>query len=217
MTSYQGRRNLFRTLSGPPTLRRSRRRSMLCSWSIRRAKFKHVGHTRFPGDQRLQSLRVNPKLGLSTFTPADVRKVYTTMQNQKVTFYPPSTKETTTPSPVTTTEPSSLSSESSVSLSTPIRPSPVVSSSKTPKSSKHVVARVAGIPPHCSEKCITVYTTDRRCSKHYRNGKRIAKEAGVSKAVLAYRWVMYDSMLSAECRDGIVVRTHEFPLSVDEC
>ena len=37
----------------------------------------------------------------------------------------------------------------------------------------------------------------------------IAKEAGVSKAVLAYRWVMYNSMLSAECGDGIVVRAYK--------
>lgn len=36
----------------------------------------------------------------------------------------------------------------------------------------------------------------------------IAKEAGVSKAVLAYRWVMYNSMLSAECGDGIIVRAY---------
>ena len=34
----------------------------------------------------------------------------------------------------------------------------------------------------------------------------IANEARVSKAVLAYRWVMYNSKLSAECGDGIVVR-----------
>ena len=36
----------------------------------------------------------------------------------------------------------------------------------------------------------------------------IAKEAGVSKAVLAYRWVMYNSTLSADCHDGIVVRAY---------
>ena len=37
----------------------------------------------------------------------------------------------------------------------------------------------------------------------------IAKEAGVSKAVLAYRWVMYNSVLSAERGDGIIVRAYE--------
>ena len=34
----------------------------------------------------------------------------------------------------------------------------------------------------------------------------IAQEAGVSKAVLAYRWVIYNSLLSAERGDGIIVR-----------
>ena len=34
----------------------------------------------------------------------------------------------------------------------------------------------------------------------------IANEARVSKAVLAYRWVMYNSKLSVEHGDGIIVR-----------
>ena len=34
----------------------------------------------------------------------------------------------------------------------------------------------------------------------------IANEARVTKAALAYRWVMYNSKLSAEHRDGIIVR-----------
>ena len=36
----------------------------------------------------------------------------------------------------------------------------------------------------------------------------IAKEAGVSKAALAYRWVMYNSRLSAEHGDGLIVRIY---------
>ena len=34
----------------------------------------------------------------------------------------------------------------------------------------------------------------------------IAKEASISKAALAYRWVMYNSTLKAEHGDGIIVR-----------
>lgn len=37
----------------------------------------------------------------------------------------------------------------------------------------------------------------------------IANEARVSKAALAYRWVMYNSKLSAEHDDGIIVRIFE--------
>ena len=33
----------------------------------------------------------------------------------------------------------------------------------------------------------------------------VAKEAGVSKAALAYRWVAHNSILSAELGDGIIV------------
>lgn len=137
-------------------------------------KFKHVGNTRFPGDQGSKAYMSQSSVFLILRRRTSGR--YTTMQNQRVTFYRPSTKETITPSPVTTTEPSSLSFESSVSLSTPIPPSPVVSSSKTLKFSKQALARAAGIPVHRSEKCIMIYTTDRRCSKHYRNGKRLLRK-----------------------------------------
>ena len=43
----------------------------------------------------------------------------------------------------------------------------------------------------------------------------IANEAHISKATLAYRWVIYNSKLSAACGDGIVVRicrVYTFPV-----
>ena len=40
----------------------------------------------------------------------------------------------------------------------------------------------------------------------------IANEARVSKAALAYRWVMYNSKLSAEHGDGIIVRIFDAPI-----
>ena len=46
----------------------------------------------------------------------------------------------------------------------------------------------------------------------------IANEACVSKAALAYRWVMYNSKLSAEHGDGIIVRiflSHAFSSESD--
>lgn len=44
----------------------------------------------------------------------------------------------------------------------------------------------------------------------------IASEARVSKAVLAYRWVMYNSELSTKYGDGIIVRISEAHVSSSE-
>lgn len=41
----------------------------------------------------------------------------------------------------------------------------------------------------------------------------IANEARVSETALAYRWVMYNSKLSAEHGDGIIVRIFGAPVS----
>ena len=44
----------------------------------------------------------------------------------------------------------------------------------------------------------------------------IANEARVSKAALAYRWVMYDSKLNAEHGDGMIVRIFGAHISYSE-
>ena len=170
-------------------------------------KFKHVSHTHtlsYPPTQAPKT-HTSQKFGLSNFAPEDVRKVY---DYAKSKGYVLPTVYQGNYNPVArhydrTLFPLLRELNIAFYAYSPLAGGFLV---KDPQTLKAGSAQGRWDPATLLGKVYNDIYNRPSLLAALSEWEAIAQEAGVSKAALAYRWVMYNSSLSAERGDGIIVR-----------
>lgn len=167
-------------------------------------RYKHVGYAAVPESGQLRSLRV-PQFGLSNLKPEDVKRVYDYAASKKYvlptvfqgSYNPVARHQETTLFP--------LLRELNIAFyaNSPLADGFLVKDAQTFNTGG---GQGRWDPNHPVGKVYNEIYIKPSLLEALSEWEATANEARVSKAALAYRWMMYNSKLSAEHGDGIVVR-----------